>query len=179
MTLARAGAEKNSKNVTANERMSRLKDPFLILLSSILWMLPFHFGELWLLSAVAFVPYFFALERKSPGRAAQVSFFLGILFYFMLGYWLSFVNVLGFFLLAGYLALYTALFGYLVPGILWAEAGSYARDPGKSAWMAMIVASFWVILEYARGWVAGGIPWALLAYSQWKNLLFIQTADWV
>jgi apolipoprotein N-acyltransferase len=158
--------------------VNRLKDFLLIFVSAVFWVLPFHFGQLAVLSFVAFVPYFFVLRQKSAGRAAQSSFLLGFLFYLMLAYWLSLVNGLGFVLLAAYLALYPALFGLLASSVLWGKEDAGVRSPKQSVWSAIVVSALWVIFEFLRGWVVGGIPWALLAYAQWRNLLFIQIADW-
>ncbi|MCX5710521.1 MAG: apolipoprotein N-acyltransferase [Candidatus Omnitrophica bacterium] len=39
------------------------------------------------------------------------------------------------------------------------------------------IPSSWVFLEYARSHIMTGFPWALLGYSQYKNLPVIQIAD--
>ena len=145
--------------------LRRLREFLLILISAILLVLPFHFGELWILSFFAFVPYFCALENKSAIDAAVLSFIFGFVFYVCLGYWLTLVNVIAFLVMAAYLSLYFAAFGM--------AAASFQ----KSARSILFIPAFWVVMEYLRGWILSGIPWALLAHSQWKNIPFIQIAD--
>ena len=125
----------------------------------------------------AFIPYFLVLDRPSPRDAFRPSYLFGFLYFLMLGYWLSLVNVFGFLLMAAYLALYFGVFG--------AAAASFLRPKGElertrfvqSVKSLFFIPAFWVALEYLRGGVFSGMPWALLAYSQWRNILFIQWAD--
>ncbi len=153
----------------ANLARCTVQSFFLIFLSAILLVLPFHFGFLWPLAFVAFVPYFFALQSKSRSAAFRISYLFGFLFFLLLGYWLALVSFLGFILLAGYLALYFACFGALACEFL-----NSADASRKALW---ILPALWVLLEYLRGWMISGFPWALLAYSQWRNVPFIQLAD--
>jgi apolipoprotein N-acyltransferase len=39
-------------------------------------------------------------------------------------------------------------------------------------------AALWVLMEWARGHVFTGFPWALLGYSQWKNVYAIQVCEY-
>ena len=147
-----------------------LLDAALILISSVLLVLPFHFGVLWPLAFFAFVPFFFTIGRRTSRQALAASYAFGLAFFGLLGFWLSPVNVIGFALLLAYLALYFALFGFFSARFL---------NPGWRLERVFFVASIWVMLEVLRGWVLSGLPWALLGYSQWKNLPFIQAAEFI
>jgi apolipoprotein N-acyltransferase len=70
-------------------------------------------------------------------------------------------------LLVMYLALYPATFAWLV--------GRAVRTSGFGVlWLAPFV---WVALEWARSWVLGGFPWALLGASQATVLPVVQLAS--
>ncbi len=149
----------------------------LVLVSAALLVLPFHFGVWWPVAYVAFIPYFFALSGVTPGESFKLSTIFGVLFFGLLGYWLTFVSVLGFVLLSFYLALYFSVFGVLIRRFL-NPANSFDHlDVKKNVQAALFVPAFWVVLEYLRGWILSGAPWALLAHSQWTNLPVIQIAD--
>src|SRR3989344_7891938 len=178
MTPVPAAAVKNIRSVTANSLMPRfLTKTALVLVSAVLLVLPFHFGAWWPAAYVAFIPYFFALGGTTPGESFKLSTIFGVLFFGLLGYWLTFVSVLGFVLLSFYLALYFSVFGVLIRRFL-NPANFFDRlDVKKNVQAALFVPAFWVALEYLRGWIISGLPWALLAHSQWKNLPVIQIAD--
>lgn len=59
-------------------------------------------------------------------------------------------------LLAAYLAGFDAAFGWL-GGKVWRRWGTAAR--------LLVLPSLWVALEWLRGWLFGGFPWNLAAYS--------------
>ncbi|MDC4222809.1 MAG: hypothetical protein MPW15_00825 [Candidatus Manganitrophus sp.] len=47
----------------------------------------------------------------------------------------------------------------------------------KRGWALLLIPVLWVALEYARGQLLSGFPWAALAYSQYRFLPLIQIAD--
>ena len=149
----------------------------LVLLSAVLLVLPFHFSWFWFLAYFAFIPYFFALRDRTLNECLKLSYLFGALFFIFLGFWLTFVSVPGFILMVLYLALYFAAFGFVVSYFLNPANPFDWANPQKSVMTALIIPAFWVVLEYLRGWVISGIPWALLAHCQWKNLPVIQIAD--
>ena len=149
--------------------MKPLKETLFIIVSAVLLVLPYHFADLWFLAFFGLVPYFLAVSGKSPSESFKSSYLLGFLFFAGMGYWLVLVNTLGFILLTAYLALYFGVFGYLASAFI--SSGDLKSIVYASA--------IWVALEYVRGWLIGGLPWALLAYSQWRNVYFIQAADWI
>jgi len=72
--------------------------------------------------------------------------------------------------LCSYLAFYFAFFGYFFVGI--------RRKLVKTRISVLITLScLWVVLEYIRGYLFTGFPWALLGYSQYLNITLIQIAD--
>ncbi len=157
--------------------LRRFREYALILVSSVLLVLPYHFGALWGLAFVAFVPAFFVLDGKNPGQAFKHSFLLGCFFYLLLGYWLTLVNVLGFLVMVLYLALYFGFFGMFSSYFFDASLDFHGTGSGKSIGAVFFVSAIWTVSEYLRGWIISGIPWAILAYTQWKNIPFIQISD--
>lgn len=146
-----------------------LRESFCPLLAAVLLVLPFHWASFWPAAFIAFIPAFYCLEEKSASQAFKRFFLFGFVYYALLGYWLNYVNVFGFFILAVYLSAYFAVFAVLSRSYL--ALGKLRHT--------FYVAAFWAFLEYVRGVFISGFPWALLAYSQWKNLYFIQIADWI
>ncbi|MBI4432861.1 MAG: apolipoprotein N-acyltransferase [Candidatus Omnitrophica bacterium] len=156
---------------------SRLKDLLFVLLSAGLLVAPYHHGAFWPAAFIAFIPYFLAISNKTRGEAALISFIAGVFFYVFLGYWLTAVSIPGFILVVAYLALYFAVFGYGVAPFVDARTEYAGALFSRNLKAILFIASFWTILEWARSWFITGIPWALLAYTQWKNIAFIQIAD--
>ena len=95
----------------------------------------------------------------------MLSFFTGIIFWTGIIYWLVHVTLTGTIILILYLALYFGLFGILFTYLL------------PATYYLLFIPSAWVILEYIRGHLLTGFPWALLGYSQYLNLPIIQIAD--
>ncbi len=159
--------------------MKPLRDLCSVFLAAVFLTLPYQFAGCWIFGFIAFIPLFFALKDKSSGQAFKYSYIFGLIFYGLIGYWLNYVNILGYALLIFYLALYPAFFGTFASYYLRVE-GDSARARGAYRIRAIFyVAAFWVLLEVVRGWMISGLPWALLAYSQWRNVIFIQAADWI
>lgn len=147
--------------------MKRFKESVLVVISAALLVIPYHFPETFFIAFFAFAPYFFAIKDKFPSQCLKASYLLGILYFAGVGYWLSLVNVFGNVLLTAYLALYFGAFGYL----------SCHFISSRNVRGIFYAAAIWTILEYVRGWMISGLPWALLSYSQWRHLPFIQVAD--
>jgi apolipoprotein N-acyltransferase len=132
-----------------------------IILSSLLLIFSFPNFNLSFLAFIGFVPLFFAVENKSPKKAFLIFYAAGFIFYLGALYWLYHVTAIGLIIACLYLAIYFGIFGIVINrfGIL----------------TAPIV---WVILEYIQANIpVMGFGWLSLGYSQYKNLLLIQIAD--
>ena len=129
--------------------------------------LPFANGKFWIFAWFGFVPLLFVLEDKSKKQAFFFAYITGILFWLGVVYWLANVTVIGLILLVLYLALYFGIFGLVV------SRSCLVLSP----YYLILVPSLWVLLEYVRSYLLTGFPWALLGYSQYKNLTAIQIAD--
>ena len=145
-------------------------------LTALLWVVsipPFEFAEA---AYIAFVPLLLWLSIK-PARwvAAWVSFGTGFFAWCAILIWLRHVTIFGTLVLSAVLAAYFVLW-MLVARLVVARfqnAGFFVRLFGFAG-----VASAWVILEWMRGWVLWGFPWAPLALSQWERPAVLQIAAW-
>jgi len=148
-------------------RPLKLKDYFLCVLSAVLLIISFPNFNFWLFAWFGFVPLFFALQNKSKIQAFLLAYLSGVVFWLGTVYWLVHVTPPGMLLVVFYLALYFGFFGLIIsrPHLV------------LSPYYLVLVPSFWVSLEYLRGYLLTGFPWALLGYSQYKNLAAIQIAD--
>jgi len=152
----------NSKTKNSRIKNNSLRDVALVILSAVLLALPFNNGNLWVFAWFGFVPLFFVLENKSSAQAFMFSFLSGVIFWFFTIYWLANVTIIGFIVFILYLGLYFGLFGVLIR---------------RFYFPLLFAPSLWVVLEYIRSFLLTGFPWALLGYSQYKNLPAIQIAD--
>jgi len=137
------------------------------ILAASLLSLSFSSFNLWLFAWFGFVPLFISLEKKSFFQSFIISYLCGILFWSLTIYWLIHVTLLGQSILILYLAVYFGLFGcaiYL----------SRLISPGA---LLFFIPCTWVLLEYLRSYLFTGFPWALVGFSQYKNLPVIQIAD--
>lgn len=144
------------------------KEPFLCLLSALLLIFSFPAFNLWILAWLAFVPLFFVLHKNSGWKAFLFFYLTGIIFWVGIIYWLVHVTLPGTAMLILYLALYFGFFGLII---------SNTFRHSSSASKLFFIPSAWVALEYIRGHLFTGFPWALLGYSQHLNLTVIQISD--
>jgi apolipoprotein N-acyltransferase len=151
----------------AGSKSSVWRGLFLAALSGLLLALSFPKFDLEFLSWLSFIPLFFALENISKRRAFFLSYISGIIFWSITVCWLVHVTLLGTIVLILYLALYSGVFGALISTLeLKTRVGN-----------VFFVPALWVLLEYLRGHLLTGFPWALTGYSQYQNLAAIQIAD--
>ena len=122
--------------------------------------------NLWFLAWIGFIPLFFALENKSLRRSFIVAYLCGIIFWASTIYWLVHVTLFGTIILILYLALYFGFFGLITV---------FVRR--RAQYEILFLPCLWVLLEYARSYLFTGFPWALIGFSQYKNLPAIQIAD--
>jgi apolipoprotein N-acyltransferase len=77
------------------------------------------------------------------------------------------LSLLFLFMLAAYVGLYAGLFA----------AGWRWMDDRWPRWSWLVAPMLWAALEWLRGRLLSGFPWALLGYSQYQQLPLIQMAD--
>lgn len=133
---------------------------------------------LWPLLFIALVPLLRTVaENQSPGRIFRLGFGFGFIHFALILHWLAHtvhtfgrlpwplaLGALG--LLAAYLALYPALFLLLL------------RHAYQKRYNLLLLApSGWVGLEYIRGQLFTGFPWAQLGHGLAEVPLLIQGAD--
>ncbi|MEI6631023.1 MAG: apolipoprotein N-acyltransferase [bacterium] len=147
--------------------LRKITPVLLCLLSGVLLALPFNNGRFWILSWFGFVPAFFALKDKSLKEAFFLFFITGVIFWWCVIYWLVHVTLAGTIVLVFYLSLYFAIFGLIIRPC----------TKHSTPYALIFIPSLWVLLEFLRGHLLTGFPWALLGYSQYLNLMAIQIAD--
>ncbi|MCM8798558.1 MAG: apolipoprotein N-acyltransferase, partial [Candidatus Omnitrophica bacterium] len=133
---------------------------FLCLVSALLLILSFPPAEFSFFAWISLIPLFLALKNKNIKCAFWLSYFWGLIFWGCLLSWLTKVTFLGYIFLVLYLAIYSGILGIFI-----------------ACHFLIIIPFLWVILEYLRTHLFTGFGWALLGYSQYKNLPLIQIAD--
>ena len=150
----------------------------LTLCSAALYGLAFATPALGILGWVALVPFFAALGRARPARAASLGLLMALAGALAVTWWFppmvhAYFGVRPLVAWAMWLAFCTVtVAGPLVPFAVWTSwlAGRRAASP-------LIVACGWMAYELlrARTWV--GNPWALLGYASMSSLPIVQIAD--
>jgi len=124
---------------------------------------------------IALIPLMLACAGAAPRRAAFLGWLSGAVFFASSLYWLRHVSLLGEIGLSFYCALYFIPFAVFVSlrrdG--WRSTGGFKN----TGWM-LGASAVWAASEYLRAIVATGFPWNLLGVSQYKDLAFIQIAEW-
>jgi apolipoprotein N-acyltransferase len=135
------------------------------LTSAILGILSFPPFGLSFCAWAAFIPLMIMAGEARAKDAALYSYLSGVLFYIGTCWWLLRVTVPGAVLLILFLSLFHGLFGYAANRIK-----KYSMD-------LLLLPFIWIVLEYLRSHIFGGFPWAILGYTQYKNIPMIQVAD--
>ena len=156
----------------------RFQDIFLSALSGFLLILAFPKPNLEILAWIAFVPWLWALRKKSPLRAAYLGLVTGLVFFTGLLYWIyvvlteyghlpGAVSIFFLIVLTTYLSLYFSAFAFF---LRWAAEKTELPE-------TLFAPPLWVSLEYVRGFLLSGFPWGLLGYSQFLTLPMVQISD--
>ena len=140
------------------------------------WLLALSFPrpDMYLLAWVALVPLLLVMDR----RPFAGGFWAGFVFFAVVLYWLNIVmttfggldpfsSVVAYLLLVTYLALFFATATWL--------AWRVKQRLGIPVLFSLPI--IWVAVEFLRGWLLTGFPWALIGYSQQNFNLAIQSAD--
>ncbi|MFH1856789.1 MAG: apolipoprotein N-acyltransferase [Candidatus Omnitrophota bacterium] len=142
----------------------------LSIFSGLILALSFPRAEQSLFAWFGFV-FLFKVLKKVPScrKAFLFSYLCGLIFFSVVTYWIVYVSFIGAFVFFLYLALYFGIFG---AGVKWVE------DKFDNVIIKVfLIASLWTALEFIRSYVFSGFGWALLGYSQCKNVKLIQIAD--
>jgi len=161
--------------VLSSKRFSRITLP---LLSGFLLALSFPRPGLFPLAWIALIPLFVVIADQGPAKAFLSGWLVGLVYFGGTLYWIMLslvrhgglpwlISFLVLFLLVSYLATYIGLFAALF---------RYAIADKKNAGL-FVAPVLWVSLEWAKGRLLSGFPWAGLAYSQTSFLSMIQMAD--
>lgn len=147
----------------------------LSIISAILLIFAFPNYHLSYLAFIGFVPLLLAIRDKTPRKAFFISYVCGFLFCLGTLYWLYYVTIFGLIVLCVYLALYFGIFGLFFNWI----SSEKRRDKITCApyFSLLAIPVAWTALEYIQSRLFGGFGWTLLGYSQYRNLPFIQIAD--
>jgi len=125
----------------------------------------------------ALVPLLISCQSRSLRQGFALGFTAGLTHYLTLLYWLVhtmkaygglplYLSSIILLLFSAYLAIYIALFS--------AVAVRADRNPFFGLLMIPLL---WVSLEFLRAHLFTGFPWALIGYSQYKQVALVQLAD--
>jgi apolipoprotein N-acyltransferase len=156
----------------------KLKDTFLSALSGFLLVLAFPKFNLEVLAWGAFVPWLWAIKKKSPSQAAYLGLVAGLVFFTGLLYWVYVVlteyghlpapvSIFLLIVLTAYLALYFSAFAF---SLRWVTDKIDLPE-------TLFAPPLWVSLEYLRGILLSGFPWGFLGYSQFLSFPMVQISD--
>jgi apolipoprotein N-acyltransferase len=135
--------------------------------SALLLRLSFPVPGWFPLAWVALVPWLVVLRHGGLWTRLLSGALTGLTFGWLAVSWQFIVTIIGGTLLGGYIGFYFVLFGLLVR-----PAVERLRVP-----FVVAVPALWVGLEYLRGVLFSGFPWAFVAHSQQPFLAIIQVSD--
>ncbi len=129
------------------------------------------------LAWIALVPLLWSVRGLKGWDALRVGWVSGLAHYLSLIYWIAYtmhtfghlpwmVCIPVLFLFAAFLALFPALFAWLAMRLI-----------PRPLLLALLAPAAWVALEFLRGNLFSGFPWALLGHSQYRLLPLIQMVD--
>lgn len=134
------------------------------------------------LAWVALVPLLVAIHDVNWKQSFILGLITGVIYFGGILNWLLALHpfttwfwiIIGFVLLTLYLSVYVFIFSVSVRFITgyWKRSSSIYHLA-----YSFLVAVVWTGLEFLRGWVMTGLPWAGLGHSQWQNLPLIQISS--
>ncbi len=156
-----------------------VKKILLTVLSAGFFILSFPDYDYSLFAWFFLIPLFTITEGESPLKSFYISWFSFLIAFSGTVYWVVnsmynyggipvYLSVFFLLLLSAYLALFPGCF-FMLYKIICAKTSLTA---------GLAISPFlWVSLEYLRGHILTGFPWAIAGYSQWKMLPLIQVCD--
>lgn len=155
----------------------KVKEIILAILSGALTALAFPKFDLFFLGWISLIPLLWVIRSKAPGKGFLLGWVSGFAFHLLLLYWIPSVpayygGLSWSFSLVIYLffALFLALFWGGVTALFCFIRSTYPKA-------VFVLAPFlWIVYEYTLTHLLTGFPWGILGNSQYKNILFIQSA---
>ncbi|HSQ34371.1 MAG TPA: apolipoprotein N-acyltransferase [Candidatus Binatia bacterium] len=150
------------------------------LAASLAYGLAFPKAGIAFLAFVFLIPLLLASENQTKGSAFRIFFSFAFIANILVLYWIPRVMVryggsswtlavVGLIVLAAYLAVYTGLAGMLING--W--------NRGRLSWAAAVwIPAVWIVKDLAVEKIISGFPWCSAGYSQYRNIYFVQLAEW-
>jgi apolipoprotein N-acyltransferase len=166
----------------------------LLVLAGVAYAAAFPPLDLGWLGWFAIAPLFWLVAEgcPTPGSAWRAGWLWGYAWALCSFFWLREIEPFVPFLLAGWLALFPACWAALIPvlrrGVVLPvavqEAGmdavaAHRPSPLRETVMIVLLAAWWVVLDWARGWLLSGLPWNYPAATQWRNLPVLQLAEFM
>lgn len=165
---------------TAVKYFQKIKNPFLILLSSFLLFLSYPKISISFLAWFALIPSILVLyDLKSFKKVIFYGFLLGFSFYSMILYWI--VPTMR----AANINLFLSIFSLLLLSLILSIefivlfAFSFKFKKFTPFAFAFIFSSLWVLIEYSKINISRffpSFPWFSISYTQWDNLLILPYA---
>jgi apolipoprotein N-acyltransferase len=183
-----AGAPNEAALISRPRKALRLAGIFL---AGALFSMVFPPLDWTFLSWIGLVPLFLFVLWKRPGEAWLAGFVWGYGWSVTSFFWLREIEPFVPFLLALVLGLFPAFWAWAVPFLFkhmlvpldtqlagCAEERKFrAFNPAAEIFFAVALAAWWCVIEWVRSWIGTGLPWNLLAATQWRNLPVIQICE--
>ncbi|ABW68931.1 apolipoprotein N-acyltransferase [Desulfosudis oleivorans Hxd3] len=163
------------------EKGSLLKPVLLVCLAALLQVLAFPRAGLWILAWVQAIPFWYAISRAGTKKAFLLGWLYGALISIGVSYWVFYALYV--YSNAGFIVslLFLLVVNGALIGIFWALYGATANRVLRLCPSPFIravgLAGLWVVMEYGRANLLGGMPWCLLGHSQYRVPQLIQVAD--
>ena len=169
-----------------------LKHKYLfIVISGILFSVPFIFPDLSIISFFAAIPFFIILfgeiKNNKKNKAVKYTYVFGMSFYLPVYIWFLWMYPMeqtgvtplqsAFIVIAAWLgfpALQTFVMLILPLGLKIFKK-IFMCEKINIFFLPVLTACLYVILEWTQSWFMSGLTWAKLSISQYKNLFFIQS----
>lgn len=149
----------------------------LAVFSGLLLSITFPCANMSLIAFIAMVPLLLAIRNQSISRAFVLGLITGIVFFGILLFWIAGIRlyqvdqwllVIGWMVASIACALFIGVFAACVS--MW--------EMRKTRVFFLAPAIIWTALEFIRShFPLEGFPWGILGYSQYQNLILIQTAE--
>lgn len=160
--------------------LKKLKTLGLLTGSILLYSLSFPKIGLFPAAFFFLIPLLYVLESQEKPKPFLMFFAFSFFSYLLLLYWIPRVMVvyggmdrtlslLGLMLLAAFLSFFTGLAGVLIYRVV---------KIGYPRLILLWIPLIWVTRDLVIEKILGGFPWCLPGYSQYRNRLFIQIAEW-